>query len=226
MNLIETKEFSSIYVAKAELDLPKELLARIKSKGLGIWARAEFEVRDGDRLMDRMRIAPSRSFLRNFGRMVRGFLSVVTTVNEDITDTSGVAQKPRLVQGTIASSGGGFNRVTTATPGFIRFGSGTAAVLSTDFDVQTPIATLADATVTTTVVVEDATQSQWQWQGSSPNTGGAVTVNEITMNCNFSKANVTNSGFAAAILRDLISPGVLVGAGLTALGRYTITVAV
>lgn len=224
MQLIEGKEFSSIYVAKAELDLPKELLARIKSKGLGIWARAEFELRDGDRIVDQMRIAPSRSFLRNFGRFVRGMFSVVTTVNEDLTDDSGVAQKPRIVTGTLSSNSAPFSRVTSSA-GVIRFGSGVAAVLSTDFNVQTPIATLADATVTTTIVVEDATQSQWQWQGSSPNTGGAVTVNEIAMLCNLSKATA-NSAFLTAILRDLISPGVLVGAGLTALGRYTITVAV
>ncbi len=224
MKLIEGKEVASVYLAKAEMDLPKELLARIRSKGLGIWARAEFELRDGDRLVDQMRIAPSRSFLRNFGRFVRGMLSVVTTVNEDLADDAGVAQKPRIVTGALSSNGAPFSRVTSAA-GFIRFGSGTAAVLSTDFNVQTPIATLADATVTTTVLVEDGTQSQWKWEGSSPNTGGSVTVNEIAMFCMLSKANA-NTSFSTAILRDLISPGVVVGAGLTALGRYTITVAV
>jgi hypothetical protein len=109
--------------------------------------------------------------------------------------------------------------------GFIRFGSGSAAVLSTDFNVQTPIATLADATVTTTVLVEDNVQSQWKYQGSSPNTGGSVTVNEVAIFGNLN-SGTADTFFAAAQLRDLISPGVVVGVGLTALGRYTITVAV
>ena len=225
MNIIEGKEVASVFVPKSELDLPKELLARIKSRGLGVWAKAELEIMDAaGKVIDR-RAAPSRSFLRNFGRFVRGFLSVVTTVNEDLSDDAGVAKKPRLVTGALSSNGGTFNRVVH-TPGFIRFGSGTAAVLSTDFNVQTPIATLADATVTTTIIVEDATQSQWKYEGSSPNTGGSVTVNEIAIFANLNRDTPSNQFFATAMLRDLISPGVVVGAGLTALGRYTITVAV
>lgn len=225
MKIIEGKEIASVYVAKADLDLPKELLARIRGRGLGVWAKAELEVVDSaGKILDR-RAGPSRSFLRNFGRFIRGYLSVVTTVNEDITDQTGVAQKPRLITGALSANGGGLSRVINPSAGFIRFGSGTAAVLSTDFNVQTPIATLADAVVTTTILVEDNVQSQWQYQGSSPNTGGSVTVNEVAIFGNLNSATA-NTFFAAAQLRDLISPGVVVGVGLTALGRYTITVAV
>ena len=227
MEMLENFKLSKdggIFVPSDRVALPKALAGR-KPKGWGIWANWGVDVLDSRGVLQDRKVGPCRSFLRNWGRLVRNHLLVDDTTNEDITDDTGVARQPRIIQGALASVGSGFRKVVRAA-GIIKFGSGTTAVTSTDFNVETQIATFGDMTVTTTVITEDAVESEWKHEGSAANTsGGPVTINNMGLFAKLSRATTTGE-FNAMGIYDIVSPGVVVADTLTALGRYTITVAV
>lgn len=216
---LEKAEF--IYVKTEKIYIPKFLRDRKIPKGLGMWGQVSVDVLDGKRLVER-RVAPCRSFLRNTGLFMRNFLSVVTTANENLIDSTGVARNPRIISGALV-----FDTSTVVfTTGQMKFGSGTPTILSTDFDIQTPIASLPTATITTAIITENAAMNQWKHEGTSINSAvSPVTVNEIGLYAQIRDAIVPATGRQIMMLHDLTG-AVIVGAGLTILGRYTITVSV
>ncbi|MEM3000659.1 MAG: hypothetical protein QXP41_00505 [Candidatus Nitrosocaldus sp.] len=165
----------------------------------------------------------SRSFVRNFSRFVRNLLLVSATVNEDLADISGVARKAKIITGGITDANN--PRVVGAVLQ-IRFGIGTAAVQSTDFELNTVNASLMPSNTNTTILTEDSVKSGWKIEGQSTNTSGSsLTVNEMALYAVIVDANAS-ANRTIMMIRDLVTPGVVVANGLTILGRYTITVAV
>jgi hypothetical protein len=212
----------------AELWLPKDQLGadRIllpkKSKGLGVWCKFGISTLDEKGRILSHREGPSRSFVRNAGLIIRNILLVVSPVNEDLVDDTGVARKGRFISGLITSGA----EPTVGAAGIMKFGSGVTPVASTDFNITTPIPALANATVTTAIITESASQDQWTHTGQSTNSSGiTVTVQEVGL---FAQLN---DAFAAATLRTImmlhdLSGAVPVANGITVQGVYTITVAV
>lgn len=218
-----------------------------KARPFGMWGRLELEVWDGKKLKDLITIplkgaamagpkkcvdalaalaakqgCPAHSFLQNYARLVRGFINGDSPVNESLTDSGGVARQARIVSGTLT----GDNVPPVGAAGDIGFGNSNAALDSTQHELQGVI--LGKAAVVTTVIVEDATQSQWKHEGQVTNTtGGTFNVQEIGLYANMRDAIVGGAPVRQIMtMRDIVNPLVAVGDTLTVLGRYTFTVAI
>jgi hypothetical protein len=211
---------NSDFISYGDIVIPKHLEPKNKPKGYGIWARYDVEVYDGNKLIDVVG-GPSRSFVRNVGRLIRNILLVTSTTNEDIIDSGGTARKPRIITGAITS---GAESVIAAI-GNIKFGNGTTAVNSAQFELTGT--QLGSGTVTTTQITENAAGSSWKHEASVVNvTGSPFTVNEMGLYTRLRRATLASQNDQCMLLRDLVSPGVVVADTLTILGRYTITVSV
>lgn len=211
--------------------IPASAWGKRKPHSFGLWGRLEVEVWDGSRLMDKLEkpidmkrafAGPAHSFLQNYGRIVRGFIKGETSVNESLTDSSGVAREARIVSGGLT----GDNVPPVGQAGDIGFGNSNAALDSTQHELQGTI--LGKSPVTTTIIVEDSTQSQWKHEGQVTNTtGGTFNVQEIGLYANLRDAIVAGAPIRQIMtMRDIVNPLVAVGDTLTVLGRYTFTAAV
>lgn len=217
-----------------------------KPRSFGLWGRLELEVYDGKRLVEKVghaldlrpalagikeaveracvlrRGQPAHSFLQNYARMIRGFIQGFTNINDSLTDSGGAARQARIVTG----SNEGSNVSPVGQAGDIGFGDSNAALDSTQFELQGII--LGKAAVTTTVIVEDATQAQWKHEGQVVNgTGGTFNVQEVGLYANMRDAVVAGGPIRQIMtMRDIVNPLVAVGDTLTVMGRYTFTAAI
>lgn len=203
-----------------KLILPKNAGKLAGPEGLGVWAKWEVEVRDGARLLEK-REGPSHSFVKNFGKFIRGMFEHVSDVNEVLTELGGAGFSVREKSNSFLA---GNDDPPISSAAKIRFGTSAAALNSNQFHLQGTILSLTFGTVTTSLIVEDNVQTQFKSEGQVTNsTGGPVTVNEMGLYMQMrSEANVSRDTLA---LRDLTGP-IIVADGLTILGRWTFTLAV
>jgi len=216
-----------------------------KPRAFGMWGRLELDILDGRRLVDKIvraidlrpavagiqeKVAkllhtqgqPAHSYLQNYARLVRGFINGDSTVNESLTDSGGAARQARIVSGGLTAD----NVPPVGAAGDIGFGNSNAALDSTQFELQGII--LGKAPVTTTVIVENAVQSQWKHEGQVTNVSGVTfNVQEVALYANMRDAIVGGAPIRQiATMRDIVNPLVAVADGLTVQGRYTFTAAV
>jgi hypothetical protein len=168
---------------------------------------------------------PSHSFTRAMGFFVRGFmqnLDSAINLNETLTADTGATFLVRLKSsGTMT---GAISIVTGAAK--IKFGNSAAALASTQTNLQGLLLGLVtEAAVTTTLVVEDTTNTIFTVVGQITNTtGGSFTVEEMGL---FPELNSTAGvgSNTTMFLRDLTGP-VVVADTQTIVGTYTFTIAV
>lgn len=203
-----------------KLILPVNSGKLVGPEGLGVWAKWEIEVRDGERILEK-REGPSHSFVKNFGKLIRNFFDVRDNINEVLTERGGASFFPR-VKSNPSCTGGDVRLISAAAR--IRFADSSAALNSNQTNLQGTILSLTYGAVTTSLIVEDATKTEFKSEGQVTNiTGGPVTVQEMGL---FSQIN-SEAGVSqdTLTLRDLTGP-VVVADGLTILGRWTFTLAV
>lgn len=203
-------------LVKPSLVLPRESGRISGPEGLGAWAKWELEILDGSKIVDK-REGAAHSFVKNFGKLIRGMFDVRDTVNETLTDSSGVTFQPRIKSGPGIT--GDAQPVMAGSPG-MKFGASAAALNANQINIQGAIL-VASASTIFTAIAETAVGTTFKCEASVLNTGGSFTVEEIAIFINLRKAAV-NVGTEVMMLRDLTG-SVIVGAGLTILGRYTFT---
>lgn len=207
-------------LANPKLVLPKNAGKLAGPEGLGLWAKWELELRDGEKILDK-REGAAHSFVKNWGKLIRGMFDVTDNTNETLTDSSGVTFSPRIKSGSgIASDGAPI----IFSVGSMKFGNSNAALSAAQTELQGSILSAATAAIVFTAITEDSTKTQFKCEGSVLNTGGSFTVEEIGLYVNLRRASV-NSNAQTLMLRDLTG-SVVVAGGLTILGRYTFTLAV
>lgn len=211
---------NNLFGADQKLILPERAGKLSGPEGLGMWAKWEVEIRDGDRLLEK-REGPSHSFVKNFGKMMRGLFNQPDDVNESLTEFGGVGY-PVREKSNAACTGNDQPMVPAAAK--IRFGDSLTALSSNQFNLQGTILSLTFGAVTTSLIVEDNVQTQFKSEGQVTNsTGGPFTVREMGL---YSQVNSeTNVVQDTLMLRDLTG-AVVVADGLTILGRWTFTLAV
>jgi hypothetical protein len=210
---------NNIIVPAKNLILPTPGLAVLPAPdGNGIYAKWELEVRDGDKVVDR-REGAVHSFVKNFGRSFLAMFDLATNVNPTLTDRTGASFQPRfkstqsITFDTLAVFGG--------VPQ-IGFANSAAALDSNQFELQGTILTgLANATQS--LIVEDNVQTQFKVEGQVSNAGGSFTVEEMGLYAIY--RDYAGTLRTTLTLRDLTG-SVVVGTGLTILGRWTFTLAV
>lgn len=190
----------------------------------GVLAKFDFDVTDPDGNVIARIEGPSHSFLRNFGRMFRQIFLATSTVNEQITDVGGIARTIAVMD--LNGVGGNESPIVPGTAGVFRFGSSSAAVVSTQFDVQTFITAAETTPVIFTELSRTGSQLQFKYDGSiQNNSGGTWNVTEMVL-CSFLRDGVTTGqSRKVAMLRDIFSVQNVPNLS-TANGHYTITVPV
>jgi len=168
---------------------------------------------------------PSHSFTRNLGLYMLAMyqnLDSALNANPTLTDDTGASFVARMVSGATL---GGTIAMFTGVPK-IKFGNSSAALLTTQFNLQgVLLGPTTEAATVTTLVVEDTVQTIFTVVGQITNgTGGAFTVQEMglfpEMNDSAAATNKTTM-----FLRDLTG-AVVVNNGQTIIGTYTFTIAV
>lgn len=186
----------------------------------GVLARFEFDVTAPDGEVLSHIKGPSFSFLRNFGRFMRQIFIVTSNTNDQVTDTGGVARTISVMD----TGSGNFSPIVPGATAQFRFGSSSTAVASDQYDVQTFITNAETPNTTTTVLIEDGTQLQFQVDGAIQNTsGGAWSVAEMVLCAHIYDAS--NIDRQVAMLRDVFAPTNVPDLS-TANGHYVISIPV
>lgn len=200
-------------------------LIRPESLFGGMWASLELDLLDRDGKLVERRAQPCRSFLRNYGRIARQMLRVLdTTINENVTDRGGTIRRMAVMDAEtgINANEGPFS----TTVGKLHFGDSSAAVLSTQVDLQ-GTEFLTGVNVTPSTLIEDLVQHKYQYEGSIlNNTGLSKTIREIILTTFIRRGDAAGQDHEVTIMRDVVSPDVIVANGLTLVGRYKFTSAV
>lgn len=204
---------------------PSVDLIRPESLFGGMWASLELDLLDPDGKLVERRAQPCRSFLRNYGRIARQMLRVLnTSINEEVTDIGGTIRRIAVMdsQTGVNNNEGPFS----STLGKLRFGDSSTAVTSTQNNlVGTQF--LTGVNVTSSVLIEDLVQYKYQYEGSIlNNTGISQTIREIILTAFLRRGDLAGQNDEVAIMRDVVSPDVIVANGLTLVGRYKFTTAV
>jgi hypothetical protein len=200
-------------------------LIRPESLFGGMWASLELDLLDpAGKLVDR-RAQPSRSFLRNYGRIVLQMLRIRDiSTNEEVTDMGGTDRLLAVMdaQTAVNANEGPFS----STAGKLRFGDSLAALDSEQIGLQ-GVEFLTGATVVTTTLVQDDVQYKYQYEASIlNNTGVSKTIREIILTAFLRRGDLAGQNDEVAIMRDIVSPDVVVPNGSTLVGRYKFTAAV
>lgn len=167
---------------------------------------------------------PSHSFTRNLGlyilAMYQNFDSALNQ-NPTLTDDTGASFVARMIS---AGLTGNFSMFTGVPK--IKFGNSSAALSTTQFNLQgVLLGPTTEAATTPALVVEDTVQTIFTVTGQITNgSGGSFTVQEMglfpEMNDSAGTANKTTM-----FLRDLTG-AIVVNNGQTIIGTYTFTIAV
>lgn len=216
------------FKAQGSVLVPKGLgadLIRPESLFGGMWASLELDLLDPDGKLVERRAQPCRSFLRNYGRIVRQMLRVLdTTINDTVTDTGGTIRRLAVMDSEtgVNANEGPFS----TTVGKLHFADSSAAVDSTQNNIQ-GTEFLTGVNVTPSTLIEDLVQHKYQYEGSIlNNTGVSKTIREIVLTTFIRRGDAVGQNHEVAIMRDVVSPDVIVANGLTLVGRYKFTSAV
>lgn len=216
------------FKARGSVSVPDGLavdLIRPESLFGGMWASLELDLLDPDGKLVERRAQPCRSFLRNYGRIARQMLRLLdTSINDEVTDTGGTIRRMAVMdaQAGVSASEGPFS----STLGKLRFGDSSAAVLSTQNGLQ-GTQFLTGVNVSTSVLTENLVEYKYQYEGSLlNNTGISQTIREIILTTFMRRGDLVGQNNEVAIMRDVVSPDVIVANGLTLVGRYKFTAAV
>lgn len=168
---------------------------------------------------------PSHSFTRQIGLLLMSmFQNLDSALNQNptLTDDTGASFIARMISGSLA---GGNIAMFTGVPK-IKFGNSSAALASTQVNLQgTLLGPTTEAVTTNALTVEDTVQTIFTVTGQITNgTGGSFTVQEMGLFPELNNAsNGTNN--TTMFLRDLTG-AVVVANGQTIIGTYTFTIAV
>lgn len=181
----------------------------------GVLAKYEIEARDESGIVVAKQGGPSRSFLRNFGRVFRQMFLVLSGTNDQITDVTGVQHQMALLSG-IAFEGA----IVPGSAATFRLGDSNAAVDSSQNDVQgTFLGETIPAVVT--VLAEDSAHLQFKVEATAlNNSGGAWVIPEFVLCAFMRQGDVGGQSRKVAMLRDIFAP-ITVNNGSTAVARYT-----
>lgn len=188
--------------------------------GLGIWAKWEIELRDGDKLLSK-REGPSHSFVRNFGKVMRGLFRYTDLVNESLTERLGSSYFVKIKTNATATGTGALNTAASR----IRFGNSAAALDSTQVDLQGALlGTFGAVTTSLTGSGESTTGTTFKCEGQITNiTGSPFTVQEMGLYSLL--ANEAGVGQDTLLLRDLTG-ATIVADTLTILARWSFSILV
>lgn len=207
--------------SSSDLILPRKAGEISPPEGLGLWAKWEIELKDGERIIER-RAGPSHSFTKNFGKLIRGMFDYSSEINEVLTERGGVTYSVKVRSNATATSTGPLNTAASR----IRFGNSSTALNSNQVDLQGTILSATFGAVTTTLTGsgESSTGTIFQSEGQVTNaTGGSFTVEEMGLYSLL--ANESQVAQDTMLLRDLTG-SVVVANTLTILGRWTFTLLV
>jgi hypothetical protein len=201
-------------------------LIRPESLFGGMWASVELDLLDSRGKLVERREQPCRSFLRNYGRIIRQMLRILdTTINDTVTDTGGTIRRLAVMDAETSAVNANEGPFST-TVGRLHFADSSAAVDSTQNNIQ-GTEFLTGVNVTPSTLIEDLVQHKYQYEGSIlNNTGVPKTIREIVLTTFIRRGDAAGQNHEVAIMRDIVSPDVVVADGLTLVGRYKFTSAV
>lgn len=185
----------------------------------GIWSQVGYDILDRQGRIIRSWAGPSRSFMRNFGKFVRGMLLVPNDGNELYQDDGGANKAYHIVDG-----GGTITAGVVAAVGEIALGSSDAAVASDQYNLS-GTTHVSQAVVTTNLITSDA---MFKWKHEIAFLSGAPTIDvkEIGLFARLRQGDLSAQNNRVMMMRDVIAPTVTVLSGETVVGRYTFTAAI
>ena len=187
------------------------------------WGRFELDVKDEKgRIVDH-REGPSRSFLRNFGKMFLQMIYLPNDNNATYTDDGGTARKFSVMDTGVdgATDTGG----PVAAVADIACGDSNAAVASDQFNIQGTVMN-APVAVSTTVNAENSSHRNWQHAATILNTGvGTVNVVEAALFAHLKQGDANGQNHRCMMMRDVFT-AVPINSGSSAVVTYIFDVAV